>query len=257
MELFRADWNAKMIMPCDDRDGRCPVCNEAINGDGICPRCKKNSGGVDCSKQADPADWRPIVETMRCFLLSDEEAEAMMARIISDIELHWPRFLKRKVLEALLPLIQKRAQGFFLANRVPYCDAEDLSAKLVAKIWKASSEEWPRGNIGSWIATIRTRLLYDYWRAKRVEERWFGKQEHTAALANVEETDDESRWLLLEEFPAEQQELVERLLDGDKWQEIKARYGPKVEELRKRLMSMEWDGQSVPLRKRRRRRGRQ
>ncbi len=242
------------MMPCENQGRRCPVCNDPIRDDVDCARCLGKPGVVDRSKRTDP-HAHSIAETMKCFLLSQDEAEDLKDRIISDIELLLPGFLKRTTLNTLLPTIQQRAQVYFVANEVPDCDADELAATLVVKILKATSKKWPHTNVGSWITKIRENLLRDYWRKKRAEERWFGYRADAAAIDEVHETDDPSRRLFVEEFHASEREMVERLLDGDKWQEIKARYGPKAEELRKTLMSMEWDGQSVPLLKKRRRRG--
>jgi DNA-directed RNA polymerase specialized sigma24 family protein len=238
----------------DNHGGHCPMCNQPVDDGAVCPRCG-NLGEDDATKHGDPHS-KAVVDTMRCFILSDADAEPIIARIISDIERHLPGFLKRTALEALLPLVQQRAQGFYRANGVGCDDASELASELIAKICKAISKEWPRGNIGCWITTIRARLLLDYWDKKRVQEKWFGKRKDMAVLADVSGSDDRSLELFLSDFDARERELVEALLAGDKWKEIEARYSEQAAALRATLLSLEWDGQSAPLRKKRRRRAR-
>jgi DNA-directed RNA polymerase specialized sigma24 family protein len=235
-----------------DQERRCSNCKGLVSSEGDCPRCTGNPDQADLKR----IGWyvQPIVEIMKCFLLPSEEAEAVTARLASDVQRHLPHYLRRATLSALLPLVQQRAQGYFLANDVPCCDAEDLAASLISKVLMAIGEKWPRGNVGSWISTIRNHLLYDYWRAKRIQERRFGKRSDAAALDNVESCHDAPLRNFVEEFPDSQQEIIERLLGGDTWREIEARYAEKAQELRKALLSMEWDGRAAPLRKKRRHR---
>jgi DNA-directed RNA polymerase specialized sigma24 family protein len=245
-----------MLKLRDDQGRRCPTCNVLIPPNGECARCLGKPGAVDRSKQTDP-HMQSVVETLKCFLRpdSDEEVEALKAQIIEYVESLMPEFLKRVTLEALLPLIQQRAQAFFLAND-PYCDAEDFAATLVLKILKDIDEEYPHGNVGAWVARIRTNQLLDHWKKKGIERRWFGNREDPGALANVPEadSDDPSHQLFLKELSAVRHGIVEELRNGKTWQEIAARYEATPDDLRKTLLSMEWDGQSVPLRKKRRRR---
>jgi DNA-directed RNA polymerase specialized sigma24 family protein len=234
-----------MITASGNEERRCSNCNGLISSDGECPRCTVNANRAELKQ--------PIVDTLKCFILSDPEVKALMAQISSDIESRLPQFLKRTTLHALLPLIEKRAQGFFVAKGVPYADAEELAATLVLKVLQATAEEWPRGNVGAFVATMRLHLLYDHFRKQTVEKKWFGNRTPAMALDDVHDDDEASRRLLLEAFPAAQQDIVARVLDGDQWKDIEADYAARANELRNTILSMEWDGQSVPLRKKRRR----
>jgi DNA-directed RNA polymerase specialized sigma24 family protein len=240
-----------MITRCDHDGRRCPICNDLIVCDGDCSRCAKISLVIKCGECVDSLS-QYVTDTLKSFVFSDAEAEEITKQVIADIELRLPGFLKSSALTTLLPTIRERAQRFFVAKGVPLSDAEELAATLVEKVLAAIAKQPPRGNAGAFVATIRSHQLLDYWRKKRVERKYFGNRADETSLSLLHVMDEPSRPLFLEEFPDSQREIVERLLDGDKWKDIKAHYEPKVEELKKTLLSMEWDGLCAPLRKKRR-----
>jgi hypothetical protein len=244
-----------MVTPIGGQGRRCSNCGTLIQDTADCTGCS----GAD--RQAEPGAVRaphaqPVVETLECFLLSEEEAEVMKGRIVSGIERGLASFLKKATLNELLPLIVERGLAYFVGKGVPYCDAEELAATLGLKVVAGVSEEFPHGNVGSWIATIRFHMINDYWRKKYVEERCLGSRKCASALDEVDDgfSDDTDLRLFIAGLPEPQREIVERLLGGDKWKDIVKEYEARiVNEVRKTVQSMDWDGQSVPLRKTRRR----
>jgi len=80
----------------------------------------------------------------------------------------------------LLPSIASRAYRHFQHKcKESHEDAEDLSHLLVTKILTAIKVRMPTGNVGAWIARIRSNLYLDFLRSRR---------HHRLAMTRIEST---------------------------------------------------------------------
>jgi DNA-directed RNA polymerase specialized sigma24 family protein/ParB-like chromosome segregation protein Spo0J len=234
---------------------KCPLSNATVvpSGDGDCLRCSKNEEGEASLPKSFAEEW--IGGTLQTFILSEEEIAEVKARFRIELMRLLPGFFKSVTIAALLPVIQRRSLAFYLAKGIR-SDAEDLAAKHVEKIWKQLFGGWPHGNPGSWVTTIRNSTLMDYFRAKKRERKHFTEW-NDAALANVhdESFDETSFNEFVEEQQATSPELIAQHLRADaKWARTVASAQQKLVDAADDVMSMEVEGQSVPLRKKRRRR---
>jgi DNA-directed RNA polymerase specialized sigma24 family protein len=192
------------------------------------------------------------------FRFSSEEAAEFSPQVISEIERRLPEWLKSMTLMGILPLIQRRGRKFYLLMGVPFSDADELASKLVENVLHGLSKAFPRGNVGAWIATIQRHVLMDYWRMKGRERRHLGIRQDADSLADVRDVsvDEAALQRLIEDLPAASREIVERRLEGAEWTEIAVHHQKTVNDLKKSVQSMIWPEGSLPLRKKRRRRGR-
>ena len=243
-----------LITNPDGHGRRCPICDERIHDDGDCLRCSKNTERK--ASLSDPPAEHWIRGTLQTFILSDEEIAEVKARIAIELKRLLPGFFKCVTLSALLPVIQRRALAFNLAKGVPFSDSEELAGKLVEKLWRNLFGGWPTGNAGAWVTTIRNSVLMDYFRAKERERNHFKKRNDATLVGLIDESFDEASFTeFVEELHATSPELIEQHLRADaKWAKTVASCEKKLADAADRVMSMEVEGQSVPLRKKRRRR---
>jgi ParB-like chromosome segregation protein Spo0J len=236
---------------------KCPLSNATVvpSDDGDCLRCSKNEEGEASLPKSFAEDW--IAGTLQTFILSDEEIAEVKARIPIELKRLIPGFFKCVTIAALLSILQRRALAFNLAKGVPFSDSEELSGKLVEKLWRNLFGGWPTGNSGAWVTTIRNSILMDYFRAKERERKHL-KKRNDAALANLhdESFDETSFNEFVEELHATSPQLIQQHLRADaKWAKTVASYEKKLADAADDVMSMEVEGQFLPLRKKRRRRG--
>lgn len=208
------------------------------------------------SAQSRAPHLQSVIETLQCFVLSEEEIAEVKQQFDCEMDRHLPAFLKSMTVGALLPLIQSRVRKFYLMNGVPISDAEDRAATVALKVLEGLSKNGSWGNVGAWIARIRFTVLMDYWRAIGRERSRLGNRESTDVLADVPDasSDEASLRLLIEQVPDDLREVVEQLLEGRDWQEIAEHHQKTVAEVKKSLQSLQWPEGTAPLRKKRQRR---
>lgn len=66
------------------------------------------------------------------------------------------------IYEKLFPVVFK-----YVRLRVPYSDIEDVSAEIMAKIWKALPNFEGRSSLKSWAIRIASNSVADYYRNKK------------------------------------------------------------------------------------------
>jgi DNA-directed RNA polymerase specialized sigma24 family protein/ParB-like chromosome segregation protein Spo0J len=232
---------------------KCPLSNATVvaSGDGKCPRCSKNEEEEASLTKSLAELW--IGGTLKTFILSDEEVTEVRAIIASELPRLMPGFFKSVTVAALIPVLAQRARAFFLAKNVPFSDADDLSSKLSEKIWRNLFGGWPHGNAGAWVSTIRGRLLVDYIRGNSRARKHFGKRKDKA-LAHVQDESLDERPVneFMEELRVRSPRVAERLAREADWAKTAAYYQKKIEDAAESVMSLEWGGQTAPLRNKRR-----
>lgn len=192
-----------------------------------------------------------IENALKCLRLIPDDENALRSQIASEFERLLPVFVKSVVLVAMLPSIQVAARAHFCRAKMDFFDAEDLSMDVVQKIWKSLFGGVPFGNEGAWVAEIRANAHRDHIRKSRKTERVGGRCD----VAEIAQTDDDRRaeWnLFVDELPSEQRRIVERLREGDTWEEIAVTLQKSVAEVVKVFYEIEWpEGFSPPSPKRR------
>jgi hypothetical protein len=243
-----------MNMSFDDKAYRCPNCDEPIaaSGEGAEHREASESQNRQASAYA-----RMINDTLGGFRFTEAEAAEFSPQVIGEIERRLPAFLKSATVAGLLPLILQRGRMYFLSQGVPLSDVEELEGKLAVKILDQLAKGNLPGNASAWSKTIQGTIFMDYLRAKYREKNRLGPRQDADFLADVLDArhDDDARLReLIEAFPADSRDIVERLVEGDDWATIAAHYEKTVDELKEAVRSLDWPEGSLLLRRRRRRR---
>jgi hypothetical protein len=244
-----------LITNPDGHGRRCPVCDERIDDDGGCPRCAENRMGVAASAEVPAQHLQWIADTLRTFILSDKEIVQVKADIASELGRLTPGFFKSVTVAACLRVIQQRSRVFYLSMGVSHADADELASKHVEKIWRLLFGGWPRANAGAWVTSIRSTILADFGRAKKRRRK---ERELTDAIGKGLQDgaiDEASQNEEMEELLVRSPEFVEQLMKDAAWTQTVAYHQKKLDDAGKDVMSLEWEGQSVPLRNKRRERG--
>jgi DNA-directed RNA polymerase specialized sigma24 family protein len=158
-----------------------------------------------------------VTEVLQSFRLSLDEEHQARSRLVQEVVRHWRAYLRACIVSALLPIIQVHAEGYFRRWMQTSPEAEELAADLGVKLLRSLFGNWPRGNVGAWVAAIRCNVRNDYGRQRRRRQAAFDTyvriSEPTYESSCLDDRETLER--LVASLPQAERHLIERLLCGD------------------------------------------
>lgn len=134
----------------------------------------------------------------------------------------------------LLPVVGERSKMFFIRRRVQDADADDLSSKVMERIWHCAGNQGIRRNLWALVDITSKHLLLDYIRTKRRYVARFGTQTDLTqapakdeGVANIMALERQ-----LSAFSDKVRAMAELRLEGKTWREVAEQCGVKPHEAR-------------------------
>lgn len=167
-----------------------------------------------------------------CCSLQIEVNPEIERQLIQDVRLNLPRLLQIAAITAILPQIEKKAKGFYIAklngmgHRAATQAADDLDGAMSEKILTAFYGRWPKKNPWGWVTRIRQHTLIDLVRhqrrsSKAMHERL--KYEHNKFDERLQDRLKKTLDVieeLIEIADARTKVIVEKFLDNERLSEI-------------------------------------
>jgi len=197
-----------------------------------------------------------VRETLKSFYLDPDLHESLVAQVTAECARRSADFARCVTISCLLPLLQQNSTKYFCTKEVPRPEAEDLSGELGLKVLQSLFGGWPHGNAGAWFFQIRNNSFADYCKARDKERKRLGVRNDQSRLLTCVDPAEARAELerFIGELPVLEREILERLRNGQGWDQIGHEFGISPAEAKDAIQRIDWPGGlSRPTKRRSRR----